>query len=145
MKQVVFIFVAYLCAHVLCQDYQELENVEYVSTEPYRPSMLSMLSKIVEMNRTIDEVMKGSMTENYGGVWLNATQAPTGLCELEETYVEEVSITDRVPYQVEVEVWCWTVRCTEWETRYRDVVRKENVTKTRSVFQSCSIYCVTNH
>lgn len=145
MKRVVFIFAAYFCAHVLCQELQELENVEYVpATEQYRASMLSMLSKIVEMNGTIDEVMKGSMTESYGGVWLNATQAPIGLCELEETYVEEVSITDRIPYQVEVDVWCWTVRCTEWETRYRDHIRKENVTKTRSVFQ-CSSHCVTNH
>lgn len=83
------------------------------------------------MNGTIDEVMKGSMTESYGGVWLNATQRPSGLCETEETYDEEVTITDRIPYQVEVEVWCWSIRCTEWETHYREEKRKQNVTKTR--------------
>lgn len=97
--------------------------------------MLSMLSKYVELNGTIDDVMKGSMTESYGGVWLNSTQRPSGLCEIEETYDEEVTITDRVPYQVEVEVWCWSIRCTEWETHYREEKRKQNVTKTRSVIQ----------
>lgn len=130
MKRAVCVFFACFVAHALCQDYQEVEMQQPVKTKE-RSSMLSMLSKYIEMNGTIDEVMKGSMTESYGGVWLNATVRPSGLCELEEAYVEEVSITERVPYQVEVEVWCWSVRCTEWETRYREEVRKENVTKTR--------------
>lgn len=135
MMRVIFITFAYFCAHVLCQDYQELENVESPATDKVRPSMLSMLSKYIEMNATIDEVMQGSMTQSplYGGVWLNTTQRPSGLCEIEEEFVEEVSITDRTPYQVEVEVWCWSIRCTEWETRYREQIRKENVTKTRLV------------
>lgn len=134
MSRVIFVVFAYFCAHVVCQEFQELENLqESTATENFRPSMLSTLSKYIEINRTIDEVMKGSMTESYGGVWLNATQKPDGLCELEETYVEEVSITDRIPYQVEVEIWCWSIRCTEWETRYREEVRKQNVTKTRLV------------
>lgn len=132
MKRVVFITFAYFIAHVLCQDYQDLENVEDVGSVK-RLSMLSMLSKYLEINGTIDEVMKGSMTESYGGVWFNATQRPSGLCELEETYIEEVSITEKIPFQVEVEVWCWSIRCTEWETRYRDEIRKENITKTRFV------------
>lgn len=135
MKRVIFITFAYFCAYVLCQEnYQEFQSVEPLATEKVRPSMLSMLSKYIEMNGTFDEVMKGSMTESYGGVWLNATQRPVnGLCEIDDTYVEEVTITDRIPYQVEVDVWCWSFRCTEWETRYRDEMRKENVTKTRSV------------
>lgn len=134
----IFIFIAYFYAHVLCQDYQ---SVEPLVTEKVRPSMLSMMSKYIELNGTFDEVIKGSLTESYGGVWLNATQKPTnGLCETEETYVEEVSITDKIPYDVEVEVWCWSIRCTEWETRYRDEIRKENVTKTRKVAQCCENY-----
>lgn len=134
MNRVIFVVFAYFCANVIGQEFQEFENVEAPTvTENIRPSMLSMLSKYVEINGTIDEVMKGSMTESYGGVWLNATQKPSGLCEMEETYVEEVSITDRIPYQVEVEIWCWSIRCTEWETHYRETVRKENVTKTRLV------------
>jgi len=120
MKKVIFISVAYFYAQVFCQDYQ---NVEPLVTEKNRPSMLS------------------SLTESYGGVWLNATQKPTnGLCEIEEIYVEEVSITDKIPYDVEVEVWCWSIRCTEWETRYRDEIRRENVTKTRKVAQCCENY-----
>ena len=137
--RVIFITFAYFCAHVLCQDYQ---SVEPLATEKVRPSMLSMLSKYIEMNATLDEVIKGSMTESYGGVWLNATQRPAnGICEVEESYVEEVSITDKVPHQVEVDVWCWNgIRCTEWETHYRDQIRKENVTKTRLVrFSSIDI------
>lgn len=133
MKRAVFITIAYFCAHVLCQEFQS--NVDKQSTKN-RPSMLSMLSKYIEMNGTIDEVMKGSLTastESYGGVWLNATQRPSGMCEIEETYEEEVTITDRIPYQIEVEVWCWTIKCTEWETHYREEKRKENVTKTRLV------------
>lgn len=136
MKRVIIIVFAYFFAHAVAQQYQELQNVEDTPsvTENIRPSMLSMLSKYVEINGTIDEVMKGSMTESYGGVWLNSTQSPaSGLCEMEETYVEEVSITDRVPYDVEVEIWCWSIRCTEWETRYREDVRQENVTKIRLV------------
>lgn len=128
----IFILIAYFYAQVVCQDYQ---RVEPLVTEKVRPSMLSMMSKYIELNGTFDEVIKGSLTESYGGVWLNATQKPTnGLCEIEETYVEEVSITDKIPYDVEVEVWCWSIRCTEWETRYRNEIRKENVTKTRLVF-----------
>lgn len=130
MKRVIFITLACFCAQALCQDASE--NVGGAkSNDKYRPSMLSMMSKYIEMNGTIDEVMKGSMTESYGGVWLNATQRPSGMCETEETYDEEVTITDRIPYQVEVEVWCWSIRCTEWETHYREEKRKQNVTKTR--------------
>jgi hypothetical protein len=132
MKGVIFLTIAFFCAHALCQELEE--NLESQSTKT-RSSMLSMLSKYIEMNGTIDEVMKGSLTatESYGGVWLNATQRPSGMCEIEETYEEEVTITDRIPYQVEVEVWCWSIRCTEWETHYREEKRKQNVTKTRLV------------
>jgi hypothetical protein len=138
MKRVIFITFAYFCAQVLCQEFQEQQNVEEPIITKNRPSMLSMLSKYIESNGTIDEVMQGSLTastESYGGVWLNATQKPSGMCEIEETYEEEVTIIDRVPHQVEVEVWCWSIRCTEWETQYREVKRKQNVTKTRLVWQ----------
>lgn len=132
MKQSIFFVVfAYFCASALCQNFEALENFEAPASS--RPSMLSMLSKFIEYNGTIDDVLQGSMTESYGGVWLNATERSSGICEIEETYIEEVSITDRTPYQVEVEVWCWSIRCTEWETRYREAVRKQNVTKTRLV------------
>lgn len=135
MKRVIFITLAYFCAHALCQEFA-VKTGDASSTDKNRPSMLSMLSKYIEANGTIDEVMQGSLTastESYGGVWLNATQKPSGMCDIEETYVEEVTITDRVPHQVEVEVWCWSIRCTEWETHYKEVERKQNVTKTRLV------------
>lgn len=134
MKQSTFVYFALLFASVMCQEFQALENFEAPVTK--RPSMLSMLSKFIEYNGTIDEVIQGSMTEDYGGVWLNASQRPSGICEIEENYIEEVAVTEKTPYQVEVEVWCWSIRCTEWETRYRENVRRENVTKTRLVFQS---------
>lgn len=126
MNQVLFVAIAFLCAHASGQ------GLEGAPTS--RPSMLGMLSKYIEMNGTTDGVMQGSMTESYGGVWLNATEKPSdGICEYEEEYVDEVSIIDRIPYEVEVEVWCWSIRCTEMETRYREETRKENVTKTRLV------------
>lgn len=131
MKRVIFITFAYFCANALCQ---EQEIVGETANDRNRPTMLSMLSKYIELNRTIDEVMQGSMTESYGGVWLNATARPSGLCEIEETYDEEVTITDRIPYKVEVDVWCWPeIRCSEYETHYREEKRKQNVTKTRFV------------
>lgn len=137
MRRAVFLTFAYFAALVVCQEYQD-ENAEVIKTN-VRPSMLSMLSKFVELNGTFDGVLQGSMTESYGGVWFNATQRPAnGLCEFEETYVEEVAITEKIPYQVEVDVWCWTVRCTEWETRFRDEIRLENVTKTRLVRVECA-------
>jgi hypothetical protein len=136
MNSVIIVSFALLCMQLqiaLCQD----DDVQRI--ENGRISMLSMLSKYIELNGT-DEVVKGSLTESYGGVWLNATQKPkltptevTGLCELEETYVEEETIIDRIPFEVEVEVWCWSIRCTEMETRYREEQRKQNVTKTRLV------------
>jgi hypothetical protein len=137
MKQVIFITFACFCAHALCQDYQDVEGIKAPITDQKRASMLSMLSKYIEMNGTIvdEQVMKGSMTESYGGVWLNATQRPSGICETEEEFVEEVTITERIPFQVEVEVWCWSIRCTEWETRYREEKKTQNVTKTRLVLR----------
>lgn len=143
MKRAIFITVALFCAQALCQEFQQ--NLDADSTKN-RPSMLSMLSKYVELNGTIDEVMnrEGSLTantESYGGVWLNATQRPNGMCEIEEIYEEEITITDRTPHQVEVEVWCWSIRCTEWETHYREEKRKQNVTKTRLVCEHDKQLC----
>jgi hypothetical protein len=136
MNSVIIVSFALLCMqfeNALCQD-DDLQRIE-----DGRISMLSMLSKYIELNGT-DEVVKGSLTESYGGVWLNATQKPkltptevTGLCEIEETYVEEETVIDRTPFEVEVDVWCWSIRCTEMETRYREEQRKQNVTKTRLV------------
>lgn len=99
-------------------------------------SMLGMLTKFLEINGTIiDEVMmsEGSTTESsYGRVWFNATERPSGICEVEEEFTEEITITEKIPYDVEVEVWCWSsVRCTEWETHYREEKHKKNVTQTR--------------
>jgi hypothetical protein len=142
MKRVIIVSFAFICAHLhfaMCQD--DLQRIEDASLQTENPkiSMLSMLSKIIELNVT-DEVVKGSLTESYSGVWLNATQKPkstptsvNGLCEIEETYEEEETIIDRIPYEVEVEVWCWSIRCTEMETRYREEKRTQNVTKTRLV------------
>lgn len=130
MKQVIVISFVHFCA--IISKNVALESFDHQVTS--RPSMLSMLSKFVEYNGTLD-IIKGSMTEGYDDAWLNATQRPSGICEFEETYIEEVSIIEKTPYQVEVEVWCWSIRCTEWETRYREETRKQNVTKTRLVFQ----------
>jgi hypothetical protein len=137
MNRVLFVAIAYLCAHASSQEVKGLEG-----GNTNRPSMLGMLSKYIELNGTTDGVMQGSMTENYAGVWLNATEKPTsGICEYSEEYVDEVQIIDRIPYEVEVEVWCWSIRCTEMETRYREEIRKENVTKTRLVFHMKRSLC----
>lgn len=110
-------FAYYLCAHVNCSD-----DANAASGEP----KVSMLS---------------SLTESNGGrVWMNATRKPTnvsGLCEIEETYEETVEVIDKIPFEVEVEVWCWTLRCTEMETRYREEKRTQNVTKTRKIETCC--------
>lgn len=143
MKRIIIVSFALICAHLqfaMCQD--DMQRIEEASlpTEQPKVSMLSMLSKFIELNVTTDEVVKGSLTESYGGVWLNATQKPkstptsvNGLCEIEETFMEEDTIIDKIPYEVEVEVWCWSIRCTEMETRYREEKRTQNVTKTRLV------------
>lgn len=127
-------FAYFLCAHVNCND-----DANAASGEP-KVSMLSMLSKYIELNGTFtDENMKGSLTESSGGrVWMNATRKPTnviGLCEVEETVEETEEVIDKIPYEVEVDVWCWTLRCTEMETRYREEKRTQNVTKTRLINQ----------
>lgn len=132
MNQFAFVVLLAQCA-LLCQGHPQPEVV----TEVARKSMLGMLSKYIELNGTIiDEVMKGSTTESaFGRVWLNATERPSGICELEEEYTEEIEIVEKIPFDVEVEVWCWSaVRCTEWETHYREEKHKKNVTQTRLVF-----------
>ncbi|XP_070499275.1 multiple epidermal growth factor-like domains protein 10 isoform X3 [Chironomus tepperi] len=104
--------------------------------------MMGMLSKIIEINGTIDQVMmEGSTTESaFGRVWLNATERPSGICQREEEYTEEIEVIERIPYQVEVEIWCWSIRCTEWETHYREEKHKKNVTQTRKIHQCCENY-----
>lgn len=129
MSQFAFIALLAQCA-LFCVAYPQPE------IETDRRSMLGMLSKYIEINGTIiDEVMKGSTTESaFGRVWLNATERPSGICEIEEEYTEEIVVTNRIPYDVEVEVWCWSsVRCTEWETHHREEKEKRNVTQTRLV------------
>jgi hypothetical protein len=133
MSRVVsFALLAYLFAHVACQGMQEFAK------GAERRSMLGMLAKIIELNGTIDQVLlaeQGSTTEQmFGRVWFNATERPLGICEHEEEFTEEIEVIERIPMQVEVEVWCWSeVRCTEWETHYREEKQKKNVTQTRSV------------
>lgn len=132
MNQFALIILFAQCA-VLCHAYPQPDEGEIA-----RKSMLGMLTKYIEINGTIiDEVMKGSTTESaYGRVWLNATERPSGICEVEEEYTEEIEVTERIPYNIEVEVWCWSaVRCTEWETHYREEKHKKNVTQTRLVFK----------
>lgn len=118
MNQFAFIVLIAQCAF-LCHGHPE------IATEIARKSMLGMLSKFIEINATIiDEVMSEGST----------TERPTGVCEIEEEFTEEIIITEKIPFDVEVEVWCWSaVRCTEWETHYRDENHKKNVTQTRLV------------
>jgi hypothetical protein len=128
MKSAIFALLAFTLANVS----QVSGEIGRAAHDESRKSMLGMLSKFIELNGTIDELMKGSTTELVGRVWLNATERPSGICEVQREYTEEVTITERVPHQVEVEVWCWSgIRCTEWETHYREVQQKKNVTKTR--------------
>ena len=147
MNKFAFIVLIAQCTF-LCHGHPQPE----VATEIARKSMLGMLTKFIEINGTIiDEVMmsEGSTTESaFGRIWLNATERPSGVCEVEEEFTEIV-IVERIPYDVEVEVWCWTsVRCTEWETHYREEKHKKNVTQTRLakvlIFRGQFKYCVTN-
>lgn len=129
---------AYLFAHVACQGVQEFVRTEGIKGE--RQSMLGMLAKFIEINGTIDQVLneKGSMTDQMlARVWLNATERPLGICEREEEVTEEIEVIEKIPFQVEVDVWCWPeIRCTEWETHYREEGQKKNVTQTRLVIRS---------
>lgn len=130
MNRFAFIILFAQCA-LLCLAHPQPE----VATGD-RISMLGMLTKFIELNGTIDQVMsEGSTTESaFGRVWLNATERPSGVCEIEEEFTEEIIVTERIPYDVEVEVWCWSaIRCTEWETHYREEKHKKNVTQTRFV------------
>jgi hypothetical protein len=139
MNRIIFIVLsAYLLQQqVLCQGVQEF----FTTTEnSSKKSMLGMLSKYIEINGTIEQVIKSSMTDNenvngLGRLWFNATERPIppGVCEREEEFTEEVIFVEKIPYQVEVEVWCWSIRCTEWETHYREEKKVQNVTKTRLV------------
>lgn len=128
--------------HVLCQGYQEFLRNEAGVAVPVidggsRKSMIGMLSKFIEINGTIDQLNEGSTTEHsFGRMWLNATERPipNGICEHEEQFTEEIIVTERIPFQVEVEVWCFPeIRCTEWETQFREEKQRRNLTQTRLV------------
>lgn len=109
MNRVIAItFCTYLFAHAICKGYQESSRSDghHEKDSHHRKNMMGMLSKIIEINGTIDQVMKeGSTTESvFGRVWLNATERPSGICELEEEFTEEIEVIERIPFQVEVEV-----------------------------------------
>lgn len=126
MTRIVLIAIfAYFVASASCQGHQEFLRSESLKGGGERPSMLGS---------TTDKLLSARM-------WLNATERPLGICEREEDVTEEVVVTNRVPYQVEVDVWCWPdIRCTEWETHYREEKETKNVTQTRKIRECCENY-----
>lgn len=129
-----------LCGNVSCQEYKGYERTPTTPSYDVRPSMLNMMAKLIEQNRTIDDVVNSSTTQ-HNGMWLNGTQAPPIRCEREETFIDEVTITEKVPYQVEEEVWCFSFeKCYETKTYHREQKRIENVTKSRMVETCCEGY-----
>ena len=138
---VVVIINAFLfCGNVSCQEYKGYERTPTTPSYDVRPSMLNIMAKLIEQNRTIDEFVNSSTTQNHG-MWLNGTQAPPTRCEREETFIDEVTITEKVPYQVQEEVWCFSFeKCYETKTYHREQKRIENVTKSRMVEICCEGY-----
>lgn len=108
---------------------------------PVRPSMLNIMAKFIEMNATIDAV---APTPSAHHIWLNSTQRPDNysvLCQQQEEFNVTVTTIEREPYEVEVEVWCWSgVRCTELETHYREVKYEKTETRTRMIDVCCEGY-----
>ena len=103
-----------------------------------RPSMLNIMAKYIEMNKTMDDVVP---TPTVHHIWLNSTQRPDNysvLCQQEEEYNVTVTTIELVPHQVEVDVWCWAaVRCVETETHYKEVPHISNETKIRMIDVCC--------
>lgn len=109
-----------------------------------RPSMLNMMAKFIEANKTIDTII--SQSPEHASHWFNSTRKPhiemTSVCPQEEEYIETIEVKQKVPYTVEVEVWCWssTFKCMETEFHYREEIKLENVTRKRMVDACCDGY-----
>lgn len=64
------------------------------------PSMLNMLAKFIEINKTIDTVI--AQSPEHSRIWLNATRVPdldNHTCKIEEEYTELVDVVDKIPYE----------------------------------------------
>lgn len=110
-----------------------------------RPSMLNMLAKFIEVNKTIDTIISES-PEHGKQNWFNATRRPhpepVSICPQEEEYTETIEVKRKVPYEVEVEEWCWSTfsKCIEIQTHHREEVSYINETRKRMVDECCDGY-----
>ncbi|CRK94233.1 CLUMA_CG007748, isoform A [Clunio marinus] len=63
------------------------------------------------------------------------------VCYREENYTEIVNLTTSVPVQVRKNFWCLEkIRCSELQPDIQEIVRNENITKTRTVEFCCPDY-----
>lgn len=126
---------------LVCVNCRTIETRTEGTFSTPRPSMLNMMAKFIEANKTIDQII--SENPEHARHWFNATRKPPtdfiSICPQEEEFLEEEQEVKKIPYEVQVEVWCWssTFKCMETEIHYRDEIIKKNVTKKRMVEACC--------
>jgi hypothetical protein len=67
-----------------------------------RPSMLNMLAKFIELNKTIDTVIEQSPEHSRNRIWLNATRSPqhaNSVCKKDVELTETIEVVDKIPYE----------------------------------------------
>uniref|UniRef100_A0A1A9WU31 EMI domain-containing protein n=1 Tax=Glossina brevipalpis TaxID=37001 RepID=A0A1A9WU31_9MUSC len=75
------------------------------------------------------------------------TVAPTAVqdnhvCTKEEEYVEEIRTPSMEPVRIRSSAWCleFPPRCSNYKTEMREVIKTENITKTRTIRFCCAGY-----
>ncbi|KAM7351786.1 nimrod A isoform 2-T2 [Cochliomyia hominivorax] len=64
------------------------------------------------------------------------------ICTKEEEYVEEIRTPSMQPVKIRTSTWCleFPPRCSNYKTEIREVVKVQNVTKTRTIRFCCAGY-----
>uniref|UniRef100_A0A1B0FH76 EMI domain-containing protein n=1 Tax=Glossina morsitans morsitans TaxID=37546 RepID=A0A1B0FH76_GLOMM len=64
------------------------------------------------------------------------------VCTKEEEYVEEIRTPSMEPVRIRSSAWCleFPPRCSNYKTEMREVIKTENVTKTRTIRFCCAGY-----
>ncbi|KAL9876449.1 nimrod A isoform 3-T3 [Glossina fuscipes fuscipes] len=107
-----------------------VDNVNF--TNKYKHNILA--SPDTNTNKSLNEI-------------LVTTTASTAIydnhvCTKEEEYVEEIRTPSMEPVRIRSSAWCleFPPRCSNYKTEMREVIKTENVTKTRTIRFCCAGY-----
>ncbi|XP_075150064.1 nimrod A isoform X2 [Haematobia irritans] len=85
-----------------------------------------------------------NLTHNVPSSGVSTTTASEDkhICTREEEYVEQVRTPSMQPVKIRTSTWCmeFPPRCSNYQTEMREIVKVQNVTKTRTIRFCCAGY-----